>query len=142
MCREHAWPGNFRELGSAVARMATLADGYRITVIDVEVELETLGRGSRLDPIGRVNRGRTLNLVHRVLTDATVDAADLFDLNALEGMLEIVRDAHSMADAGRRLFAASRLQKTNCNDSDRVRKYLAGWGLDYRGCKDALRESA
>jgi transcriptional regulatory protein RtcR len=139
---EHAWPGNFRELGSAVARMATLADGYRITVIDVEVELETLGRGSRLDPIGRVNRGRTLNLVHRVLTDATVDAADLFDLNALEGMLEIVRDAHSMADAGRRLFAASRLQKTNCNDSDRVRKYLAGWGLDYRGCKDALRESA
>lgn len=139
---EHSWPGNFRELGSAVARMATLADGYRITVADVEVELQTLGRGTQVEAVGSSKRRHTLSWVRRVLTGDAVDVADLFDLNTLEGVLEVLRDTHSMADAGRRLFAASRLQKANRNDSDRVRKYLAGWGLDYRSCKEALRDGA
>jgi transcriptional regulatory protein RtcR len=139
---EHAWPGNFRELGSAVARMATLADGYRITMADVEVELQTLGRGTRVDPTGRANPGHTLNWARRVLSDDAFAAADLFDLNALEGVLAVVRDTQSMAEAGRKLFAASRLQKVNRNDSDRVRKYLACWGLDYQSCKEVLRDGA
>ncbi len=139
---EYSWPGNFRDLSSSVTRMATLADGYRITVADVDAELLTLERGAGVASSGGpTQRPSRLQWVRRVLTDEEIATADLFELNALEGVLEVVRDTLSMADAGRQLFAASRLQKANPNDSDRVRKYLAGWELDYRKCKDALREA-
>jgi transcriptional regulatory protein RtcR len=35
----------------------------------------------------------------------------------------------SLAEAGRILFAKSRAQKKTPNDSDRLRKYLQGWGI-------------
>ena len=38
--------------------------------------------------------------------------------------------AHSTA-AGRELFAASRAKKASSNDADRLRKYLARFGLDF-----------
>jgi transcriptional regulatory protein RtcR len=37
-----------------------------------------------------------------------------------------------MSDAGRELFAASRQKKKAPNDADRLRKYLARFGLDWR----------
>ena len=37
----------------------------------------------------------------------------------------------SLSEAGRTLFAASRTQRTSTNDSDRLRKYLAKFGLDW-----------
>jgi len=36
-----------------------------------------------------------------------------------------------MSDAGRKLFAASRLEKAKPNDADRLKKYLARFGLDW-----------
>jgi len=36
-----------------------------------------------------------------------------------------------MSEAGRRLFAESRKKKENPNDSDRVRKFLAKFGLSF-----------
>jgi transcriptional regulatory protein RtcR len=36
-----------------------------------------------------------------------------------------------MADAGRKLFAATRTRRTTQNDSDRLRKYLARFELDW-----------
>ena len=37
-----------------------------------------------------------------------------------------------MAEAGRKLFAASRARRAVTNDSDRVKKYLARFGLDWK----------
>ena len=40
-----------------------------------------------------------------------------------------------LADSGRRLFAASRSRKAAPNDADRLRKYLARFGLDWKGLR-------
>ena len=131
------WPGNFRQLGSAVTRMATLSDGYRIAIGDVDFELANIGQvetpAARLDDDG-------LGLVRKLLSSQAIADADLFDLKSLATVLEAVKQTRSMAEAGRLLFAASRLQKASPNDSDRVRKHLAGWGLLYQQCRYGVRE--
>ncbi len=43
----------------------------------------------------------------------------------------VCRASRSLSDAGRTLFAASRAQRTSVNDADRLRKYLARFGLDW-----------
>ncbi|KAF1029073.1 MAG: hypothetical protein GAK40_00674 [Burkholderia plantarii] len=58
---------------------------------------------------------------------------DLFDRAQLEQVLRVCRQAASLSDAGRRLFAVSREQKKQPNDADRLRKYLARFGLDWAG---------
>jgi len=40
-------------------------------------------------------------------------------------------ESSSIAEAGRILFAQSRTQKKTANDSDRLRKYLQGWGISW-----------
>jgi transcriptional regulatory protein RtcR len=40
-----------------------------------------------------------------------------------------------LADAGRRLFAQSRLEKATANDSDRLRKYLKKFDLTWEQIK-------
>jgi len=40
-------------------------------------------------------------------------------------------ESGSLSAAGRLLFAVSRLQKSQANDADRLRKYLARFGLDW-----------
>ena len=49
-----------------------------------------------------------------------------------EGVISICQQSKSMADAGRLLFAISREQRQSSNDSDRVKKYLAKFGLTWR----------
>jgi hypothetical protein len=41
------------------------------------------------------------------------------------------------AAAGRALFAASRLRRSSANDADRLRKYLARFGLDWTSVSSA-----
>ena len=41
------------------------------------------------------------------------------------------RTAASLSAAGRILFASSRQDKQRRNDADRLRKYLARWGLHF-----------
>lgn len=56
---------------------------------------------------------------------------DLFDRLQLEAVLRVCRDARSLSDAGRQLFAVSRQDKEKPNDADRLRKYLARFELDW-----------
>ena len=56
---------------------------------------------------------------------------DLFDLQQLENVLAICRQSKSMAEAGRALFNVSRNSRSTPNDSDRLRKYLARFGLTW-----------
>ncbi|MEM9473309.1 MAG: RNA repair transcriptional activator RtcR, partial [Pseudomonadota bacterium] len=124
---EASWSGNFRDLSAAVTRMATFAPAGRITVADVERELQTLtGRWQK--PAAR-NGG---DLLRAVLSPEQLDDLDLFDEAQLVQVLEVCRTSVSLSDAGRKLYQASRRKRASTNDSDRLRKYLGKFGLDWR----------
>lgn len=57
---------------------------------------------------------------------------DPFDRVQLAEVVRVCRTARTLSEAGRRLFAASRKSKAKANDADRLRKYLARFGLDWR----------
>ncbi|RJS19248.1 sigma 54-dependent transcriptional regulator [Corallococcus sp. H22C18031201] len=129
---EGRWSGNFRDLNAAVLRMATLASGGRITRDVVEEELERLR--AKWQPSTPVAMGSGSNRVSEVLGASLAAELDRFDRVQLEDVLGVCRSARSLSDAGRLLFARSRAQKKSVNDADRLRKYLARFGL---GWKDA-----
>jgi transcriptional regulatory protein RtcR len=138
------WPGNFRDLSAAVRRMATLADGGRITRAGVERELARLRAAwaplARVDTIEPAASGADDGLPGDRLTDDQLLTAalgpraatlDLVDRAQLAVVLRVCRASSSMSDAGRQLYAASRTRKTSSNDADRLRKYLARWQLSF-----------
>ena len=56
---------------------------------------------------------------------------DRFDRVQLADVLRVCRQSRSLSEAGRALFAASRARKKQPNDADRLRKYLARFGLSW-----------
>lgn len=126
------WPGNFRDLAAAVTRMATLADGGRISEDDVSFECEQLQEA--WGPAGNQVSSRNPR-VDALLAERSLDR---FEHVQLADVLQVVAETNSMAEAGRMLFAESRAVKANPNDSDRVRKFLARFDLDYVEVKKAL----
>jgi transcriptional regulatory protein RtcR len=120
------WKGNFRDLNAAVARMATLSLGGRISVDVVEEEVARL-KASWADP----ETPHTEDRLRQLLAPDQLAAIDLFDRAQLNHVLEICANCRSLSDAGRTLYSASRGRKTTVNDADRLRKYLARFGLDW-----------
>ena len=59
---------------------------------------------------------------------------DPFDRVQLAEVVRVCRGASSLSEAGRELFAASRRNKRSSNDADRLRKYLARFGLTFDAC--------
>ena len=51
----------------------------------------------------------------------------------------VCRQSRTLSDAGRVLFQSSRTQRTVVNDADRLRKYLARFGLDWERASGAGR---
>ncbi|HEY0160174.1 MAG TPA: RNA repair transcriptional activator RtcR [Thermoanaerobaculia bacterium] len=128
---EATWPANFRDLNGAVVRMATLARGGRITSEIVDEEI------ARLRSEWHPRAGSPCaEILTRCLGDEAVSSIDPFDRVQLEHVVEVMRRARSLSEAGRLLFSASRQQKTSANDADRLRKYLARFGLDWRTVRD------
>ncbi|MDM2846292.1 RNA repair transcriptional activator RtcR [Citrobacter sp. Cpo090] len=113
------WRGNFRELSSSIARMATLAEQGRITLSLVEEEIALLKESWQITA-----SQPELNM-----------DIDLFDRRQLETVLEVCRRSPSLSEAGRELFAVSRQKKVNPNDADRLRKYLARFGLSWESVR-------
>jgi transcriptional regulatory protein RtcR len=56
---------------------------------------------------------------------------DAFDRLQLQSVIEVCRRSRSIADAGRALFGASRAKRSTINDSDRLRKFLQRFGLNW-----------
>ena len=121
---EARWPGNFRELTSSITRLATLANGGRITEADVADEIVRL-RAAWNAPAAHGD------LVQAVLGEEVAGKLDLFDHCQLQTVLQICRQSPNLSAAGRALFAQSRRQKKQANDADRLRKYLLRFGLDW-----------
>jgi transcriptional regulatory protein RtcR len=124
--RDAAWRGNFRDLNAAVTRMATLASGGRITVDNVDEEIARLRAAWSRGP-APADDGVTATLG----PDAAADL-DPFDRIQLAEVIRVCKSARSLSDAGRTLFAASRAKKSSVNDADRLRKYLARFGLEWK----------
>ncbi|MEZ4336321.1 MAG: hypothetical protein R3B82_06815 [Sandaracinaceae bacterium] len=121
------WPANFRDLESAVIRMATLAPGGRIDVAGVREEIGRLER--QWSGGGTTKRGR--DRVTAALGADAADALDRFDRVQLEDVLAACAQTGSVSEAGRVLFSESRKRKASTNDADRLRKYLARFGLRF-----------
>jgi len=117
------WAGNFRELSASITRLATLAEGGRITVELVHDEIARLGTAWLPAPAA--------NQLVALLSAAALAELDLFDRLQLEAVVGVCRTSRSAADAGRRLFGVSRARRSVTNDTDRLKKYLARFGLDW-----------
>jgi transcriptional regulatory protein RtcR len=61
---------------------------------------------------------------------------DPFDKPQLAHVLRVCARSRTLSEAGRELFAVSRKQKTSSNDADRLRKYLARFGLTWDAIAD------
>lgn len=49
----------------------------------------------------------------------------------LAHVVKVCRESKTLSEAVRKLFSESRRKKANPNDSDRVRKFLAKFGLSF-----------
>lgn len=122
------WRANFRDLNSSITRMATLAEGGRITETIVEGEIARLQQAWN----GFQNH---LNVqqdaLAGLLSHEQINELDLFDRLQLSEVIKVCRSSRSLAEAGRVLFNASREKKTSSNDSHRVKQYLQKFGLNF-----------
>lgn len=118
------WQRNFRDLASSIMRLATLAPQGRISLELVAAEIERLKWS-----------WQPLDVLHQssCRLPEKVQAAKLddFDRMQLENVIQVCRQHKNLAAAGRVLFNVSRLTKDKPNDSDRLRKYLAKFGLTW-----------
>jgi transcriptional regulatory protein RtcR len=124
-----SWNGNFRDLNAAVSRMATLSTGGRISVELVEDEIARLTASW---PSERLVSRTSLTL-KTLFAESDLAELDLFDRMQLERVIDICRQCRTLSEAGRTLFQHSRNLKATANDADRLRKYLARFGLDWGG---------
>ena len=118
------WRANFRDLNSSITRMATLADGGRITLETVEQEIQLLTKrwGGQAPAASALSQW----LAADKLTDI-----DEFDQVQLEHVIGVCQSSTSLAVAGRRLFNASRQKKRSNNDSHRLKQYLSKFDLEF-----------
>lgn len=127
-----SWLGNFRDLMASIARMATLADGGRITIELVEAERERLKwMWERPGKQSKASLALTQEEMQTLVGLETWRRMDFFDQMQLQAVVAVCRESKNLPDAGRRLFNVSRGQRAVVNDSDRLRKYLQKFGLNW-----------
>lgn len=121
------WPGNFRSLSACMERMATYAPSGQIDERIVKKEIERLRKSwAQGDPSDE------FPLVTKYARNREID---LFDKIQLEGALSVCLAAESRSKAGQTLFNISRNEKSSRDDTTRLRKYLAGFGIDWTALK-------
>jgi transcriptional regulatory protein RtcR len=106
--------------------MATLAPGGRIStqIVDEEIKRLLASWGDPYDSAPESN-------LRELLNEKELNELDLFDRVQLEFVVGVCRRSRSLSEAGRALFGASRQRKTLSNDADRLRKYLARFGVEF-----------
>lgn len=117
-----SWNANFRDLNAAMCRMSTLAPGGRINTDVVDEEVGRLQKQWYVPHEGE-------EILLEYFSKEEIARIDLFDRVQLGTVIRTLKESRNMADAGRKLFQASRLTKKSSNDSDRLRKYLARFDL-------------
>lgn len=126
-----AWTGNFRDLAGSVTRLCTLAPAGRVEVETVQAEIARLEK--QWGAVGELGEARSgsADVLQEVMGAERVGRLDRFDRVQLEDVVLVCRACDSLSSAGRLLFAASREERASVNDADRLRKYLARFGLTF-----------
>ena len=106
--------------------MATLAPRGRIRVEEVEEEIQRL-RENWQRP-GTAARVESADLAG-ILSAGALAELDPFDRVQLAYVAAVCQRARTLSDAGREIFAVSRCKRSVTNDADRLKKYLAKFGL-------------
>jgi transcriptional regulatory protein RtcR len=128
-----AWGGNFRDFSAAIERLATLAEGGRVAVPHVRDEIERLEASWQRPSAAKLTTSD--EVLSRYLDADALAALDRFDRVQLADVLSVCATSRSLSDAGRTLFAESRKRRSSHNDTDRVRKYLARFGIAWNDVK-------
>ena len=123
------WSGNFRDLSASITRLATLAEGGRISTALVDAEVQRLAW--LWQRAGDAPQAADAVDLAALLPSARLAQLDLFDRLQLEAVVKVCRSARTLSEAGRKLFDRSREQRTVVNDADRLRKYLMKQGLSW-----------
>lgn len=129
------WLGNFRDLNAAITRMATLAPQGRIREEEVEQEIQRLNyswQRPKSDKEEQEKVSNPTNRLKRFINESIIEKIDPFDRAQLAYTLEVCAASNSLSDAGRKLFSVSRAKRKSQNDSDRLRKYLAKFSIEWR----------
>jgi transcriptional regulatory protein RtcR len=143
---EALWSGNFRDLAASVTRLATLAEGGRISAAQVEAEVQRLRWLWQCQPggAGSVPRSKAASApaaqtaaLEELLPAESLASLDLFDRLQLEAVVSVCRQSRTLSEAGRTLFDQSRTQRSVINDADRLRKYLHKHGLGWETVSSA-----
>jgi transcriptional regulatory protein RtcR len=148
---ESTWKGNFRTLCQSIKRMCFNTHGNSITADIVQNEIAQLiaywdsifdddeinfdsarasvdtSRNNETES----NIQKTINLSEQI--EKIFEECDEFDRAQLMTVIQVCRESETLAAAGRKLFAQSRQKRVSHNDSDRLKKYLARFGLDWEG---------
>jgi transcriptional regulatory protein RtcR len=128
---EAPWAGNFRDLTASITRLATLAEGGRISTELVEAEMQRLRwLWNGASSTGGAPHAQAA--LADLLPPERLAEIDLFDRLQLEAVIGTCRSARTLSEAGRKLFDRSRTQRTALNDADRLRKYLLKFGLAWK----------
>ena len=128
------WAGNFRDFSAAIERVATLAEGGRVSVPHVRDEIERLEASWQRPGVARLTTSD--EVLSRYLDADALAALDRFDRVQLADVLSVCATSRSLSEAGRTLFAESRKRRSSQNDTDRVRKYLARFGISWADLGD------
>jgi len=126
-----AWRSNFRDFGAAITRLGTLAADGRIRGELVEEEIARLERKWA----GHEPASATDEPLEELLPGVELDR---FDRVQLSEVVRACRRARSLSEAGRDLFAVSRRKRSSTNDADRLRKYIARFGLTWERVRAEL----
>jgi transcriptional regulatory protein RtcR len=128
---EALWLANFRDFNGALVRMSALAPGGRITTEVVEDEVARLRTAWQIAEQGETGD----DMLGQSLPIETLAGIDRFDRVQLAAVLRVCRASRSLSEAGRTLFSVSRSRRSSPNDADRLRKYLARYGLEWKAIK-------
>lgn len=126
------WTRNFRDLVGAVERMATLAPAGRIDRETVREEIARLRAAWSLPPESSAAPSAPALPPPAQAEDPLIPPGlDRFDQVQLADVLTVCRASRTLSEAGRTLFAESLARRSTRNDADRLRKYLARFGLSF-----------
>ena len=127
------WLGNFRDFGAALERMITLSQGGRIDTKIVEEEVKRLSSSwQRPTATTPSDAGSDEAILTRHFGATAASQLDHFDRVQLAEVLRVCEAAPTLSAAGRVLFSESLRRKSSSNDADRLRKYLARFGLNWK----------
>jgi transcriptional regulatory protein RtcR len=71
-------------------------------------------------------------ILNEVIYTDRAEQLGLFEKVQLADVLKVCKESKNRSEAGRKVFAVSRKNKRNGNDSDRLRKYLAKYNIHWK----------